>query len=200
MKKKPLAGKKSSKKVLLYSILFGVFVVISVIALGTLLNQDSEQSDAIRFRSEYPLVGEDNVFVYKNISEIADILESGTGAVFLGFPTCIWCQTYAAILHEAAVELGVEKIYYGNVRLDRQNNTSPYQRILRALKDYLELDSEGRPQMDLPDFSVVIDGVIIGHDNETSTEDGSTPPHEYWTNARANALKLRLRAMLKELL
>jgi len=38
---------------------------------------DSQMSDSERFAQEYPLVGGDNIFVYKNADETADILARG---------------------------------------------------------------------------------------------------------------------------
>jgi len=72
----------------------------------------SELSDSEKFALEYPLVGSDNVFIYRNASEAADILEHGRGIVFIGYKECPWCQQYAVYLHDAAREMEVEKIYY----------------------------------------------------------------------------------------
>jgi hypothetical protein len=47
--------------------------------------------DAERFAQEYPLVGKDNIFVYRNAGEAADILAKGRGIVFIGFKECPWC-------------------------------------------------------------------------------------------------------------
>jgi hypothetical protein len=55
----------------------------------------SQISDSERFALEYPLVGKDNIFVYRNAGETADILAKGRGIVFIGFKECPWCQLYA---------------------------------------------------------------------------------------------------------
>ncbi|MDR2136097.1 MAG: hypothetical protein LBO76_05725, partial [Treponema sp.] len=64
-------------------------------------------SDSERFALEYPLVGNDNIFIYKNAGEAADILANGRGIVFMGFKECPWCQLYAVFLHDAAREMGI---------------------------------------------------------------------------------------------
>jgi predicted bacteriocin transport accessory protein len=151
-------------------------------------------SDSERFALEYPLVGSDNIFVYRNASETADILEKGRGIVFIGFKECPWCQLYAVFLHDVAREMEVEKIYYLDISEDRQKNSESYQRIVGILSGRLQYDDEGRPRVYVPDLSVVSRGRIILHDDETSKETlGYSNPQEYWNDERVDALKDRLR-------
>jgi len=82
-----------------------------------------EMSDSEKFALEYPLVGSDNIFTYRNASEAADILEKGRGIVFIGFKECPWCQQYAVYLHDVAREMEVEKIFYCDIKEDRENNS-----------------------------------------------------------------------------
>ncbi|GHU25725.1 hypothetical protein FACS1894172_17740 [Spirochaetia bacterium] len=155
----------------------------------------SRMSDSERFAQEYPLVGKDNIFIYRNASETADILTKGRGIVFIGFKECPWCQSYAVFLHDVAHEMGIDKIYYCDIREDRQNNSENYQRILSILDGHLQYDDEGRPRVYVPDVSIVSRGRIITHDFETSKETlGYNTPQEYWNDERVQTLKERLRA------
>jgi len=199
MKRENLLKKNPSKKIVLLSLSALLLVLVVAVPTIMLLPRQSDLPDAIRFSKEYVLVEEDNAFVYKSVSQVADILENGTGIVILGFRECIWCQTYVAILHEVAKDLGVVEIYYSDIRTDREINSIPYQRIVKALDEHLELDTEGRPRVFVPAFTVVKDGVIIGHDNETSTLSDISPV-DYWTNSKVDALKQRMEAMIKEIL
>jgi len=159
-----------------------------------------ELSDSERFALEYPLVGSGNIFVYRDASETADILANGRGIVFMGFKECPWCQLYAVFLHDVARELEVEKIYYFDIKEDRQSNSENYRRILDILSCQLQYDDEGRPRVYVPDLSIVSRGRIIVHDYETSKETfGYSTPQEYWNDERVNALKERLRAGIKVL-
>jgi hypothetical protein len=155
-------------------------------------------SDSERFAQEYPLVGKDNIFVYRSANETADILEKGRGIVFIGFKECLWCQSYAVFLHDVAREMGIDKIYYCDIREDRQSNSEGYQRILGILGGRLQYDDEGRSRVYVPDVSIVSRGRIITHDFETSKETlGYNTPQEYWNDERVQALKERLRAGMK---
>jgi len=157
--------------------------------------QKKQLSDSERFALEYPLVGSDNIFVYKNASETADILEKGRGIVFLGFKECPWCQQYAVYLHDAAREMEVEKIFYCDIKNDRESNSESYQRIIGIFSGRLQYDDEGRPRLYVPDTAIVSRGRIITHDFETSKDTlGYESPREYWNEERVNALKERLKA------
>jgi predicted bacteriocin transport accessory protein len=154
----------------------------------------SQTSDSGRFALEYPLVGKDNIFIYRNASETADILANGRGIVFIGFKECPWCQFYAVMLHDIARETEFDKIYYCDIREDRQRNSKDYQRIVGILAGHLQYDDEGRPRVYVPDVSIVSRGRLITHDFETSKEtSGYDTPEEYWSDEKVNALKERLR-------
>jgi hypothetical protein len=156
--------------------------------------QAPQMSDSERFALEYPLAGSNNIFVYRNASETADILARGRGIVFIGFKECPWCQVYAVYLQEAAREMEIDKIYYCDIKQDRENNSEGYRKIIGVLEGYLQYDDEGRPRLYVPDVSVVSRGRIITRDFETSKETlGYGTPQEYWNGERVNALKERLR-------
>lgn len=179
------------KKKILLSIIAVVIVVISGFVLIKVLSQQDE-SDAIKFAKEYGMT-EDNIFVYKNAGEIVKILENGTGVVYLGFPECPWCRAYVPILNEIAKENHFDKIYYYNISKDRKENTETYQKIIAILNDHLMYDNEGNKRIYVPDITFMLNGEIIGHDNETSvvTEADGTP-EEYWTEQKKDDLRNKL--------
>lgn len=173
-------------------IISGVVFLALIATIIFYINSD-KQTDGEKFAIEYTQVSEDNVFVYRDINEIINILKNGTGVVYLGFPECSWCQAYVTYLNEAAKEVGVEKIYYYNILNDRTNNTEEYRQIVSLLKDYLQYDEEGNSRIYVPNVSFVIRGEIIGNDYETSLDtNGIDTPSIYWTEDKVNALKKRL--------
>jgi predicted bacteriocin transport accessory protein len=172
-----------------------VLIFISSLMLLQCHGKDNQISDSERFALEYPLVGGDNIFVYRNADETADILAKGRGIVFIGFKECPWCQLYAVFLHDVALEMEIDKIYYCDIKEDRESNSESYRRIAGILDGRLQYDDEGRPRVYVPDVSIVSRGRIIARDFETSKETlGYDTPQEYWNDERVNALKERLRA------
>lgn len=156
-------------------------------------------TDQVKFSREYESVGADNVFVYRNINEIIDILDNGTGIVYLGFPECKWCKAYVPYLNEVAKENNLEKIYYFNILEDRKNNTREYMEIVEILKFYLKYDEEGKRRVFVPTVIAVKEGSIVGFDDETSLDTkGYSEPSEYWTSEEVKDLKNKLTKMVKD--
>ena len=156
-------------------------------------------SDAKKFKEEYPGVVENNLFVYKTAAEVINILENGSGLVYLGFPECPWCQKYVVYLDEIAREQNVNQIAYFNVRQIRTDNTAEYQKLVQLMGDYLDKDDNGKPRIFVPDLVAVQNGKIVGHDNTTSlntSADGT--PNEWWTEERVTNIKQKIREIIRE--
>lgn len=180
-----------------------IYAGIGIIALGLIIfliihNAKNNILDNEKFANEYTEVGKNNVFVYRNADEIIKILEGGTGIVYIGFPECPWCQSYVPMLNEVAKEEGVEKIYYFNIRDDRQKNTKEYQKIVKLVKSYLMKDDEGNERIFVPDVYAVKNGIILSHNNETSVIDSDITPSEYWTDNKKIELKQTFKNMIDE--
>ena len=184
-----------------------IIIVIVCIVLFTQCHGKKEKAEAIidesgnhlwvkdseKFALEYPLVGGDNIFVYRTAGQTAQILEKGTGVVFIGFKECSWCRLYAVFLHDVAIEMKMQRIFYCDIREDRLNNTEDYQRIVGILDGLLQYDDEGRSRVYVPDVTIVDNGKIIGRDFETSKVTlGYETAEEYWNEERVTALKERL--------
>ena len=177
-------------------ILIGI-VIFLVVKNGKRDTVVNEKSDAVKFAEEYTEIDDDNVFVYSDVDEIIDILESGTGVVYLGFPECKWCQRYVTYLNEVAKSRGIDKIYYYNIRQDRNDNSENYLKIVELIKDYLQVDDEGNPRIYVPAIIFMSDGKIIGFDDETSLDTkGLDSPDEYWTDEEINDLKAKLNEII----
>ena len=191
------AAKKTVHATEPYHPAFGVIIlIVCAIIVAVLLPfavsriAKMTESDAARFAGEYSLVESDNVFKYKSAEETEKILEHGTGVVFLGFPSCPWCQTYAKMLNDLAKEKGLKEIYYYNIATARENNTETYQKFVQILSDYLQYDNVGEKRIYVPNTTFVVDGEIVGNDWETSKDTlGLEKPEEYWTEERVAAWK-----------
>ena len=183
-------------------IIIGIIILLVLVAIGISLfflfrdEEEPEVSDAQKFASEYTQVTSDNVFLYRNASEIIRILENGTGVVYLGFPECKWCQKYVTYLDEVAKENDITRIYYFDIYDARANNTEEYQQIVSLLEEYLAYDEEGNKRVFVPAVVVVDGGEIVGFDDETSLDTHDLDdPEEYWTEEEVNDLMDKLATM-----
>jgi predicted bacteriocin transport accessory protein len=173
-----------------------IVCILASVSFAALMLKPPSLTDAERFSSEYLMIDEDNIFVYKNAKQTVEILADGTGIVFMGFPTCPWCQAYVALLQDVAKQMDIKEIYYLDIFNDRSKNSIEYQRLVEMKERHLLQDDDGRPRIYVPDVTIVKDGVFVGHDNQTSTID-DMDPSDYWTLPRAEALQERLREMIK---
>ena len=186
-----------NRKYLIYG--FIAIVIVVAIILIIIFGGKKGIKDNEKFASEYTEVGQNNVFVYRDFDEIVKILEGGTGIVYFGFPECPWCQAYVPMLNEVAKEKNIEKIYYYNIREDRQNNNKNYQKLVKLLKNYLSKDDEGNERIYVPDIYAVKNGKILSHNNETSIVSGDVTPSSYWTEDKKQNIKNIFRNMIDEI-
>lgn len=178
-------------------ILIGV-VVFLLVRDNNEENVETTPTDAEKFAEEYPSMPDDNVFTYATVDEIIDVLDGGSGIVYLGFPECQWCNAYVPYLNDVAKSVGVNEILYYNIREDRSNNSENYQKIVELLDGYLTDDEEGNPRIYVPAVIFVNNGTIVGFDDETSLDTGGfTKPDDYWTEEEVNDLKSRLTSYMQ---
>lgn len=189
---------KKKRIMILVSVI--ILFMIGVVSLVLFLKKDKKTaSDMEKFSAEYHEVAKNNVFVYRNIDEIINILEKGTGIVYLGFPECKWCQRYTKYLNEVAMDMGISKIYYYNIREDRKLNTENYQKIVSILENYLQNDEEGNKRIYVPSAIALKKGEIVGFDDETAWDTkGFETPDEYWNTDEVKDLKEKLEKMIAD--
>lgn len=189
-------------------------LVISILAILTVLTaaiiaysqaqQPSRQTtsgqpvitDAIKFASEYKSVAEDNRFTYISGAQATELLQNGSGILFLGFEECPWCQGLAPLADEAAKAEDLSKINYLDIRAAREANDSDYQKLVEILKEYLSKDDEGQPRIYVPDVTAVKDGKIVARFKQESAPEG-TKADSFWTPERKERAISQLRDMIR---
>lgn len=197
------------KKICIITLL--ITIILSILCVGSyvLLKSNKQNKtktyysnpDAEKFATEYTKVSKDNLFVYTDIYDIIEIMQNGTGIIYLGDPDCSWCQYYAKYLNETAQEIGIKKIYYYNIKEDRKNNTEEYRIILSLLNEHLQTYNKGNPRLYIPNVSFHINGTIIGNDYETSKDTHNIKtPEEYWTTKNINKLKEKLKKYMEQII
>lgn len=191
--------KRMKKKVIL-----GIFAIVVLFVAAYCMwkvNSGRTLSDAALFAGEYTQVTEDNVFVYRDVDEVLDLMRSGTGIVYLGYPECHWCQAYVRYLNEAAKEAGVSVIYYCNTKEVKENNMDKYYELIALLDGHLQYTETGEQWIYVPNVSFHVNGEIIGNDYETSKDTHDlTEPADYWTEGEVRDLKQTLKGYMEQVL
>lgn len=172
-----------------------ILLIIVIAVVGAFLiykkfeHINANQKEIDKFLSEYTLITENHVFEIINTAEVVNILNNKTGIVFFCNPGSDWCQHYAKILDDIALENGINKIYYVDIKNDRNINSNNYRKIVTKLQDFLDSDDTGNKRLNMPNLTFVKDGIIISNDNRTSLVSSDTTPEEYWT--RENILTFK---------
>lgn len=184
-------------------------------------------SDALKFKKEYESFNDvtigntnykypsieiikDNAVKYSTNEEILEVLETGTGVIYFGYPTCPWCRNAVPVLLEAAKEVGIENIYYLNMKDERdeikvkedgtlevvKEGTEGYKKLLARLDnillDYTLEDVHGNTvstnekRIYVPLTVFVKEGEIVGY--HTDTVPSQTNPFKLLDEDQRNEL------------
>lgn len=183
-------------------------VLLSLLIVVGLLTGCNKETDALKFKEEYESLNDvviegtkykypsveilkDNAVKYLTSEELLEVLDEGTGAVYFGYPNCPWCRSAVPVLIEAADEVGLETIYYLNVKDERdeikvkedgtlevvKEGTEGYKKLLKRLDsvllDYTLTDIHGNEvsanekRIYVPLVVFIKDGEIVGYHLDT---------------------------------
>ena len=164
--------KANQIKIVITFVVVAIIITLIVVFREQLFKVNDNITDAEKFYKDYSQVPVDNVYKYATAKEAIELFKSDLAVVFFGFKECKWCQSYAPILNEYAKENNIETIYYVDIKEDRANNTDEYKELVALLETYLEQDDKGNKRIYVPDVYFIKEGKIVGHNNDTSTEEG----------------------------
>lgn len=176
------------KKVVLF------VVVISLVFLtGCGKKMESVTKDEVKFQKEYEnlngkkqgdkknlevSIPDSNKMKYINSDEVISILEKKTGVIYFGFPNCPWCRNAVPVLIDAAIDSGLDSIYYANLLEERdtkklddegqivteKEGSEAYYKIVDLLKDslgvYEGLDDDSVKRLYFPTVVFVKNGKV----------------------------------------
>lgn len=171
-------------KIILTFVMVAIAITLIVIFRDNLFRVKLNITDSEKFYTEYNQVPVDNVFKYATAKEALELFKEKQAVIFFGFKECKWCQSYAPILNDYAKENKIETIYYIDIKEDRTNNTEEYQQLIKLLDKYLAKDENGNKRVYVPDVYFVKNGKIIGHNNDTSKEQGADIEGYYEENGK----------------
>ena len=168
------------KKLLIYSILLVIVIVIFVV-LKMITNNYDKLEDGTKFKTEYEAlntsivmnIDEKNPIKYLTFEEVEELFQSGTGVIYFGFPSCPWCRNIIPVLFDVAKENKFDTIYYLNPRELKNNDFDKYSKLLEILNPYLK-EEDGKRVFTVPDVYFIKDGKVVG--NHRSTVESQTDP------------------------
>ena len=144
-----------------------LLVCLAVFVVYFMTNKDKD-TDAVKFKEEYEslngvMANDDNAYpslsinkknqvIYASYDKLFEILDKGTGVIYLGFPECPWCRNAVPVLLDAVSDHSSLNIYYMNMlnerdtkELDANGNivttkkaSDNYYKLLKKLDEYLD--------------------------------------------------------------
>ena len=118
--------------------------------------------------------------------ETVDVLENGTGIIYMGFTDCPWCRTMVPVLLNTLKNTGIEKLYYLDIKdirstyvlnnknkaVKEKDGTAGYYKILELLDKELEnytlttskgkIVKTGEKRLLAPTVVFVKEGKVVG--------------------------------------
>ena len=184
--------KANQIKIIITFVVVAIIITLMVIFRETLFKVKENITDSERFYKEYNQTPVDNVYKYVTINEAIELFKSDEAVIYFGFKECKWCQSYAPVLDTYAKENNIETVYYCDIKEDRKKNTEEYQQLVKILSSYLHEDENGNKRIYVPDVYFVKAGKIVGHNNDTSLEQGSDVAEYYEQNGKTLKEKLNI--------
>lgn len=212
--------------IILILLVFMVFV--GILAFKDKKSEESSiSSDALLFKNEYEslnnVVREKDGKTIKEISissnnpvdiiteeETINLLENGTGLIYMGFPDCPWCRSMLPVLLQTLDNLSIQKLYYLNISSIRdtltlneknkveitEEGTQEYYKMLEIMDDYLEpyyLTNSSGKKVDTKEKRILAPTVVAVKNGEivgihTGTVDSQTDPYEDLTTEQKEEL------------
>lgn len=219
--------KKGSMIIIIIVFLFSIF-------MGYRYFEDKKETtskDAVTFKKEYEAlnnrvnpnnnklypevsISNDNPVKYSSYDEIFEVLKSGTGVIYFGFPECPWARNLVPVMLSAAKEVEIDTIYYLNIKDDRdvlmlnenddiitekEGNKKYFELVEKLdsiLDDYILTDNDGKSvsagekRIYTPLLIFIKNGKIIAH--HTDTVDSQTDPYVALNDRQSEELLLKL--------
>lgn len=223
------------------SVIF-ILMLIFISGCGKKEEEVIETTDALKFKEEYETlngetsssgkqysnlsINEDNPVKYSSYDEVIDVINNGTGIIYLGYPECPWCRSALPVLLDAVSDYGIDKIYYLNMKnerdyltvsdgkivydVDKDGNeikgSEGYFRLLDVLDEHLDeyvINDNGKDyytgekRIYVPLIIFVNEGEVVG--THTSTVDSQVSGYNQLTEEQYDELSGIYADYIKEL-
>ena len=217
---------------IIVGLILAVLAGLSVWYLG--IDYEGPTADEIKFKSEYESLNgststsgktyqtlsiiKDNKVEYTDLAGAIDMLESGTGIIYFGFPDCPWCRNLVSVLIDEIGCSCLEKITYVNISglrdtyelqdgeaVKTQNASSEYYKILELLDSYLNdytlLNGEesvnvGEKRLYVPLVVGVKKGRVVGVIAEMPELEEGQNAYDNLTETQKSELKSKIKELI----
>lgn len=167
-------------KKLLKFIIF-VLLIILFVYFGTKDYKNNHKKDIDGKNASSILLNGHYVFENINHSKVLNKLSTKNNSIIY---VCIdgnkLCVKYGLLIDEVLKSYGIDKVYYYDIKEDRQNNNGTYQKIVNKLKNYVITDDTGKQNLYGPTLIFIKNGDIYSYDDSLSIIHGKKTVDDIW--------------------
>lgn len=130
-------------------ILYGILIITILLFTGCSNNIELKETEGEYFSKLYEGINKENPYKRINAKDAVDMVQNGTGILYLGYTTCPWCKQIVTVLNDAAKENNINSIYYiekfYEMRPDKNSipkNIEEYNKLLELLDDIIPFEKD----------------------------------------------------------
>jgi len=126
-------------------LIYTIPVLCAIMAIFAYIKLVNTDVDALKFKNEYESLNEEgsieinisakNPIEYANYDKLLEVINNGTGIIYLGFPGCPWCRNALPVLFDVANDNNIETIYYMNILNERDSYVVEDDKLVYATDD-----------------------------------------------------------------
>lgn len=182
-------------------IILGLIMIIGFIYLGKkdYSSFRNHGKDNVVMSRTYKTLDKNNIFEILDDDELVEFLTNGTGVILFCFKEAPFCDGYTDILNRIATLSGLKKVYYYDIKRERETKSYYYHQIVNKGKEYLTKNDLGQHVLSVPEIYILRDGKLIAHNNDTAYAQGNVEPNEYWNIENIIELEIKLQKLLMKL-
>lgn len=176
---------KNIIKKIIYVLLF-ILMIIAFILLSQKYTKKEETSETIN--TYYSKITSKKFEVIK-ASQVKKLLKEGKNIIIIGNSESENSKKYIALIQETIESVILDKIYYYDLKNDKQQQNSNYYDIRDSLNGYLVKTDSGDNNLLAPSLYIVDNGQVKYYNIEGVATKSSDKVEEYWTYEKEQKFK-----------
>lgn len=141
----------------------------------------------------------DNIYEYINASDALNYVKGKNIILLFGVNNDI-TKEYGNLLNDIAIASDVDKIYFYDISLDREEDNASYRSLVEYLGNYATYLEGEKADIYGPTLLIKSEGNIIYFDNEAAVTTGKYDVDEYFNNYTKNSMSNLLPVVFEDYL
>lgn len=176
---------KNIIKKIIYILIF-ILMIFAFIFLSKKYTKDEEINETIT--TYYSNITSKKFEVVK-ASAVKSLLKEGKNIIIIGNSDSKYSEKYISLIQETIESIILDKVYYYDLRNDKQQQNSNYYDIRDALSGNLITTDLGENNLLAPSFYIVDNGEVKYYNIESVAVKNTDSVEDYWTYEKEQIFK-----------